>query len=158
MIKDRIGRVVDDVGEQVPPVDGKDIQLSIDSKVQFFAYQTLRDAIATHKAKAGSVVVLDAHSGELLALANYPSYDPNNRQNLTGEQLRNRALTDTFEPGSTMKPVTMATALELKRLTPRTIIDTTPGRYTLTGSTISDVRNFGVLGRIGLRKHARAHH
>jgi cell division protein FtsI (penicillin-binding protein 3) len=150
VIKDRIGRVVDDVGDQVPPVDGKDIQLSIDSKVQFFAYQTLRDAIAVHKAKAGSVVVLDAHSGELLALANYPSYDPNNRQKLSGEQLRNRALTDTFEPGSTMKPVTMATALELRRLTPQTIIDTTPGRYTLTGSTISDVRNFGVLTAEGV--------
>lgn len=150
VIKDRIGRVVDDVGDQVPPVDGKDIQLSIDSKVQFFAYQKLRDAIAEHKARAGSVVVLDAVTGELLALANYPSYDPNHRQNLTGEQLRNRAVTDTFEPGSTMKPVTMATALELRRLTPQTIIDTTPGRYTLTGSTISDVRNFGVLTAEGV--------
>ncbi|MFT4192191.1 MAG: penicillin-binding protein 2 [Comamonas sp.] len=145
VIKDRIGRVVDDVGDQVPPVDGRDIQLSIDSKVQFFAYQKLRDAIVENKAKAGSVVVLDTVTGELLALANYPSYDPNNRQNLTGEMLRNRAVTDTFEPGSTMKPVTIATALELRRVTPRTIIDTTPGRYTVTGSTITDTHNYGVL-------------
>ncbi|KAF1023212.1 MAG: putative peptidoglycan D,D-transpeptidase PenA [Paracidovorax wautersii] len=145
VIKDRMGRVVDDVGDQVPPVDGKDIQLSIDSKVQFFAYQKLRDAIAENKAKAGSVVVLDAVTGELLALANYPSYDPNNRQNLTGEQLRNRAVTDTFEPGSTMKPVTIGTALELKRVTPQTLIDTTPGRFTVTGSTITDTHNYGVL-------------
>ena len=100
VIKDRLGRVVEDVGEQTPPVDGPDMQLSIDSKVQFFAYQKLRDAVTMHKAKAGSVVVLDSTTGEVLALANYPSYVPDKRQNLTGEQLRNRALTDTFEPGS----------------------------------------------------------
>jgi cell division protein FtsI (penicillin-binding protein 3) len=76
VIKDRLGRIVEDVGEQVPPVDGKDLQLSIDSKVQFFAYQQLRDAVLENKAKAGSVVVLDAQTGEVLALANYPSYAP----------------------------------------------------------------------------------
>jgi cell division protein FtsI (penicillin-binding protein 3) len=108
VIKDRLGRVVEDVGEQVPPVDGRDLQLSIDSKVQFFAYQKLRDAVLENKAKAGSVVVLDSITGEVLALANYPSYMPEKRQNLTGEQLRNRALTDMFEPGSTMKPITVA--------------------------------------------------
>jgi cell division protein FtsI (penicillin-binding protein 3) len=113
VIKDRLGRVVEGVGEQTPPVDGKDLQLSIDSKVQFFAYQKLRDAVIANKAKAGSVVVLDSSTGEVLALANYPSYNPDRRQNLTGEQLRNRALTDTFEPGSTMKPITVAAALEL---------------------------------------------
>ncbi len=145
VIKDRLGRVVEGVGEVVPPVDGKDMQLSIDSKVQFFAYQKLRDQVAAHKAKAGSVVVLDAVTGEVLALANYPSYEPNKRQNLTGEQLRNRALTDTFEPGSTMKPFTIALALETGRVKPGTIIDTTPGRLTITGSTISDTHNYGVL-------------
>ena len=112
VIKDRLGRVVEDVGEAVPPVDGQDLQLSIDNKVQFFAYQKLREAVLEHKAKAGSVVVMDAQSGELLALANYPSYSPDKRVNLTGEQLRNRALTDTFEPGSTMKPFAVALALE----------------------------------------------
>lgn len=97
------------------------------------------------KAKAGSVVVMDAHTGELLALANYPSYDPGHRKNLTGEQLRNRALTDTFEPGSTMKPITVAAALELKRVKPTTIIITSPGRYTVDGATITDTHNYGVL-------------
>jgi len=145
VIKDRLGRAVEAVGETVPPLDGKDIQLSIDSKVQFFAYQKLRDAVAANKAKAGSVVVLDTITGEVLALANYPSYVPDKRQNLTGEQLRNRALTDTFEPGSTMKPITIGTALELGRVKPSTIIDTSPGRYTVTGSTITDTHNYGAL-------------
>ena len=112
VIKDRLGRVVESVGETTPPADGRDLQLSIDSKVQFFAYQKLREAVLEHKAKAGSVVVLDAQSGEVLALANYPSYSPDKRVNLSGEQLRNRALTDTFEPGSTMKPFAVALALE----------------------------------------------
>ena len=145
VIKDRMGRVVEGVGDEVPPVDGQDLQLSIDSKVQFFAYQKLRDTVQQHKAKAGSVVVLDARTGELLALANYPSYDPGRRQNLTGEQLRNRAITDTFEPGSTMKPITVALALESGRVKPQTVIDTSPGRFTLTGSTITDTHNYGAL-------------
>lgn len=145
VIKDRLGRVVEGVGEQTPPVDGKDLQLSIDSKVQFFAYQKLRDAVIANKAKAGSVVVLDSGTGEVLALANYPSYNPDRRQNLTGEQLRNRALTDTFEPGSTMKPITVAAALELGRVKHNTVIDTTPGRYSMGGFTINDTHNYGVL-------------
>jgi cell division protein FtsI (penicillin-binding protein 3) len=150
VIKDRLGRVVEGVGETVPPLDGKDIQLSIDSKVQFFAYQKLRDAVTTRRAKAGSVVVLDAVTGEVLALANYPSYVPDKRQNLTGEQLRNRALTDTFEPGSTMKPITVAMALEAGRIRPSTLIDTGPGRYQLGGFTISDTHNYGTLSVEGV--------
>ena len=145
VIKDRLGRVVEDVGDQIPPVDGRDMQLSIDSKVQFFAYQKLRDAVTANKAKAGSVVVLDSITGEVLALANYPSSVPDKRQNLTGEQLRNRALTDTFEPGSTMKPITVAMALEAGRIKPSTIIETGPGRYSLGGFTISDTHNYGSL-------------
>ncbi len=145
VIKDRLGRVVEDVGEQVPPLDGKDIQLSLDSKVQFVAYQKLRDAVTLHKAKAGSVVVLDTITGEVLALANYPSYEPNKRQNLSGEQLRNRALTDTFEPGSTMKPITVGMALEAGRITPHTTIETGPGRFNIGGFTISDTHNYGTL-------------
>ena len=145
VIKDRLGRVVEGVGAEVPPVDGKDMQLSIDSKVQFFAYQKLRDTVQAHKAKAGSVVVLDARTGEVLALANYPSYVPDKRQNLTGEQLRNRALTDVFEPGSTIKPITVGLALESGRFKPETSVDTTPGRLTITGSTISDTHNYGLL-------------
>ncbi|MES2423578.1 MAG: penicillin-binding protein 2 [Pseudomonadota bacterium] len=145
VIKDRLGRVVEDVGNQVPPVDGRDLQLSIDSKIQFFAYQKLRDTILEHKAKAGSVVVLDAVSGEVLALANYPSYQPGKRQNLTGAQLRNRALTDTFEPGSTMKPFIAALALEKRMVTPLTNIQTAPGRMTIGKSTITDAHPHGVL-------------
>ena len=145
VIKDRLGNVVEAVGEEVPPVDGRDLQLSLDSKVQFFAYQQLRDAVLEHKAKAGSVVVLDAKSGEVLALANYPSYSPAKRQNLSGAQLRNRALTDTFEPGSTMKPFIAALALEKGMVTPTTTIQTAPGRLTIGGSTISDAHPHGVL-------------
>ena len=145
VIKDRLGRVVEAVGETVPPEDGQDLQLSIDSKVQFFAYQKLRDAVLDNKAKAGSVVVLDAQSGEVLALANYPSYSPDKRVNLSGEQLRNRALTDTFEPGSTMKPFAVALALEKGLVKPETPIQTAPGRITITGSTITDAHPHGVL-------------
>ena len=145
VIKDRLGRVVEDVGEQVPPVDGRDLQLSIDSKVQFFAYQKLRDAVLENKAKAGSVVVLDAASGEVLALANYPSYGPNRRENLTGEQLRNRALTDVFEPGSTMKPFTIGLALETGLVTPQTPIQTAPGYVVIGGMKISDSHAHGLL-------------
>ena len=145
VIKDRLGRVVEDVGEQTAPVDGQDLQLSIDSKIQFFAYQKLRDAVLLHKAKAGSVVVLDVVSGEVLALANYPSYLPAKRQNLSGAQLRNRALTDTFEPGSTMKPFVIALALEKGLVTPTTPIQTAPGRISIGRSTISDSHPHGVL-------------
>ncbi len=150
VIKDRLGRVVEDVGEQVPPLEGKDIQLSIDSKVQFVAYQKLRDAVTQRRAKGGSVVVLDTITGEVLALANYPSYVPDKRQNLTGEQLRNRAMTDTFEPGSTMKPITIGMALEAGRVTPHTIIETSPGRYNIGGFTISDTHNYGTLSVEGV--------
>ncbi len=145
VIKDRLGRVVEDVGEQIAPVDGRDLQLSIDSKVQFFAYQKLRDAVLLNKAKAGSVVVLDIVSGEVLALANYPSYTPAKRQNLSGAQLRNRALTDTFEPGSTMKPFVIALALEKGLVTPQTPIQTAPGRLMIGSATISDSHPHGVL-------------
>ena len=145
VIKDRLGRVVEDIGESVAPVDGRDIALSIDSKVQFFAYQRIRDAVAENKAKAGSVVVLDAQSGEVLALSNFPSYSPADRRNLTGAQLRNRAITDTFEPGSTMKPFIAGWAMETGRVTPNTMLQTAPGRMTLTGSTITDAHPHGDL-------------
>jgi cell division protein FtsI (penicillin-binding protein 3) len=145
VIKDRLGRVVEDIGETVAPTDGKDIQLSVDSKVQFFAYQKLRDAVNQHKAKAGSVVVLDVQTGEVLALANYPSYVPGKRSNLTPAQMRNRALTDTFEPGSTMKPFIAAMALEKKWVTPETQIQTAPGKITIAGATITDAHPHGVL-------------
>ena len=145
VLKDRLGRVVEGIGETVLPLDGKDIQLSVDSKVLFFADQKLRDAVTARRAKAGSVVVLDTLTGEVLALANYPSYVPDKRANLTGEQLRNRAMTDTFEPGSTMKPITVGMALEAGRVTPNTVVETAPGRFQIGGFTISDTHNYGTL-------------
>jgi cell division protein FtsI (penicillin-binding protein 3) len=145
VIKDRLGRVIEDVRDVIPPVDGPDLQLSIDSKVQYFAYEKLRDAVKNHKARAGSVVVLDAQTGEVLALANYPSYNPNKRVNLSGEQLRNRVLTDSFEPGSTMKPFIAALALEKGLVRPTTQIQTAPGRISIGGSSISDAHPHGVL-------------
>ena len=145
VIKDRLGRAVENVGEVVPPVDGRDVQLSIDSKIQYLAYQKLRDAVIANKAQAGSVIVLDAITGEVLALANYPSYIPNKRQNLTGAQLRNRALTDTFEPGSVMKPFTVGLALETGRVKPSTVIDTAPGVMFINGARISDAHPHGAL-------------
>jgi len=145
VIKDRLGRVVEAVGDLVPAEDGQPVRLSIDAKIQFYAYQRIRDAVLQHKAKAGSVVVLDAVTGEVLALANVPSYTPDDRRNLTGAQLRNRALTDTFEPGSTMKPLIVSIALETKRVTPNTMIPTTGGRLTIDGSTITDSHAHGDL-------------
>jgi len=145
VIKDRLGRAVEDRGEIVPPVDGQDIQLSVDSKVQFFAYEKLKEAVLLQRAQAGSIVVLDAITGEVLALANYPSYVPDKRQNLTGAQLRNRALTDTFEPGSVMKPFTIGMALDKGKVKPTTIIDTAPGSWTITGATIHDSHPHGAL-------------
>ena len=145
VIKDRLGRVIEDVRDVIPPVDGPDLQLSIDSKVQYFAYEKLKDAVRNNKAKAGSVVVLDAQTGEVLALANYPSYNPNKRVNLSGEQLRNRVLTDSFEPGSTMKPFIAALALEKGLVRPTSQIQTAPGRISIGGSTISDAHPHGVL-------------
>lgn len=142
VIKDRLGRVVEDVREAIQPIDGEDIQLSIDSKIQFFAYQRLREAVQEHKAQAGSAVVLDAKTGEVLALTNYPSYNPSQRRNLTGNQLRNRALTDSFEPGSTVKPFIAALALEKGIVKAETVVDTGNGRMQMGGFTISDVKPF----------------
>jgi cell division protein FtsI (penicillin-binding protein 3) len=145
VIKDRLGRAVEDRGEVVPPVDGQDIQLSVDSKVQFFAYAKLKEAVLAQRALAGSVVVLDSVTGEVLALANYPSYVPDKRTNLTGAQLRNRALTDTFEPGSVMKPFTVGIALDKGKVKPATLIDTAPGSWTINGATIRDSHPHGAL-------------
>jgi cell division protein FtsI (penicillin-binding protein 3) len=145
VVRDRLGRVVEDLDAPVEPVHGQDLVLAIDSKVQFFAWQRVRDAVREHGARAGSVVVLDVQTGEVLALANYPSFDPARRHNLGGEQLRNRALTDTFEPGSTMKPFIAALALETGRVRATTPVDTAPGSITVTGSTIRDAHPHGVL-------------
>lgn len=145
VVRDRLGRVVEDIGDIVPAANGRDVDLAVDSKVQFFAYQRIRDAVAANKAKAGSVVVLDAQSGEVLALANFPSYDPGNRQNLSGEQLRNRALTDVFEPGSTMKPFIAGLSMDTGRTTAESLVDTGNGRYPFHGAVITDTKAHGVI-------------
>ena len=145
VIKDRFGHVVEDIGEMIPPVDGQDLQLSIDSKVQYFAYEKIKESVVNNKAAAGSVVVLDAKTGEILALTNYPSYNPGKRGNLSGAQLRNRALTDTFEPGSTMKPLVVGLALEKGIVKPETLIQTAPGKLQMGTATITDAHPHGVL-------------
>ena len=146
VVRDRLGRVVEDVGEQASPVQGQDITLSIDSKVQFFAWQRLRDAVRDHNALGGSAVVLDVQTGEVLALANYRSAEAASRAAKAGSKgLRNSALTDTFEPGSTMKPFTAALALERGPWTPATRIDTAPGRIVIAGAPITDSQPHGVL-------------
>lgn len=145
VVRDRLGNVIEDIGDRIEPEDGHEIALSIDTKIQFVAYQRVRDAVLQHKAKAGSAVVLDAQTGEVLALANYPSYVPGDRLTRTGANLRNRALTDTFEPGSTMKPFIAALAMQTGRVKPTTIIQTAPGTITITGSTIRDSHAHGPL-------------
>ncbi|MBY0236668.1 MAG: penicillin-binding protein 2, partial [Burkholderiaceae bacterium] len=145
VVRDRLGRVVEDIGDRIPAMNGRDIDLSLDSKVQFFAYQRIRDAVAENKAKAGSVVVLDVQTGEVLALANFPSYDPGERKNLSGAQLRNRALTDIFEPGSTMKPFIAAQALETGRVKPETVLSTSKGSVNISGWSPTDAHPHGDL-------------
>jgi cell division protein FtsI (penicillin-binding protein 3) len=145
VIKDRLGRIVEDIGFIREPHDGKDLVLSVDSKIQYIAFTQLKEAVLKFKAKAGAAVVLDVHTGEVLALANYPSYDPNDRSKLTGGQLRNRVMTDTFEPGSTLKPITVALALDTNRVRPETRIDTGAGRFTIADRTISDTKAHGVM-------------
>ena len=145
VIKDRRGQIVEDVGSIKPPRDGKDIRLAIDSKIQYLAYSQLKQAVLNFKAKAGGIVVVDTRTGEILALANWPTYNPNNRERLSGAQLRNRAVTDTFEPGSTLKPFSVAQALEQRTVRFDTIIACAPGRMTLSGRTISDAHPHGDL-------------
>lgn len=144
VIKDRLGRIVEDLGLSREPHDGKDLVLSVDSKLQYIAFNSVKNAVEKFNAQAGGAVVLDVQTGEVLAMANYPSYNPNDRRHLTGAQLRNRVITDTFEPGSTIKPVTVALGLETKRITPNTVFDTSPGRMVVTGKTIRDTHNYGV--------------
>jgi cell division protein FtsI (penicillin-binding protein 3) len=138
VIKDRRGFVVEDVGSLRAPKEGSNIALSLDSKIQFLAFREIKQAVELHKAKAGSIVVLDAHSGEVLAMANWPSYNPNNRDKPNAILLRNHVLTDLFEPGSTMKPFTVAAAMELGKVRSDTIINTEHGVYTVGGRKIHD--------------------
>ena len=145
VIRDRLGRVVSETRPQVPARNGDTIHLTIDRRIQQLAYAQLKEAIARHHAEAGSVVVLDARNGEILALANYPSFDPNNRARLSGRQLRNRAVVDTFEPGSTIKPVVVALSIDEGKVRPHSLIDTSPGWYKIGPAVIHDTSNHGVM-------------
>jgi cell division protein FtsI (penicillin-binding protein 3) len=145
VIRDRRGNIIEDVGAMRPPQDGKDIRLALDSKIQYLAYSQLKATVDAYKAKAGGAIVVDTRNGEILALVNWPTYNPNNRQNLSGAPLRNRAITDTFEPGSVMKPFIAALALEEGKVTFNTPINTAPGRMTIGDATIADAHPHGVL-------------
>ncbi|KQQ47240.1 cell division protein [Duganella sp. Leaf126] len=138
VIRDRLGHIVEDIGSVREPHDGKDLTLSIDSKIQYIAFTQVKEAVEKFNAKAGAAVVLDVHTGEVLALTNYPTYNPNDRSKLTGEQLRNRVMTDTFEPGSSMKPFPVAMALEAKKITPHTMFDTGNGSMVIADRVIHD--------------------
>ena len=145
VIKDRVGHIIEDVESVKTPQEGRNLTLSIDRRIQYLAYRELKAAVEANKAKAGAIVVLDARSGEILALANLPTYNPNNRVKLDRNSTRNRSITDIFEPGSTMKPVTVAAALETGKLKPGSMIDTAPGRFSIGSATIHDAHPNGML-------------
>jgi cell division protein FtsI (penicillin-binding protein 3) len=145
VIKDRMGRIIEDVESIRAPQQGRDLTLSIDRKIQYLAYRELKAALEEHRAKAGGIVVLDAKTGEVLALVNLPAYNPNNRGRVEPQRARNRALTDLFEPGSTLKPFTIAAALEAGRIRPDTIIQTGGGKLTIGKATINDAHPAGAL-------------
>ncbi|MBC8021812.1 MAG: penicillin-binding protein 2 [Burkholderiales bacterium] len=145
VIKDRKGRIVEDVEGLRAPRDGEEVVLAIDQRLQFLAHRELKAAVELNRAKGGSLVILDAKTGEVLALVNQPDYNPNNRANVTGRQTRNRSVTDLFEPGSTMKPFTVAAAIESGVVTPQTTIQTGPGTMTIGGWTITDSHPNGAI-------------
>lgn len=154
VIKDRMGHVIDDLGIVTEPRPGKDLQLSIDRRIQFFANHELQETLNKFQAKSGSVVVLDTKTGEILAIANLPSFNPNIRHRYSLDSYRNKAITDTFEPGSVMKPFSIASALESGLYTPETIIDTNPSWMVVHGKTIRDIHNYGVLDVKGVLQHS----
>lgn len=142
-IKDLHGDVVRDIGVMEPASPGKDLALSIDLRLQYLQHTELRRAVTAMGAASGSIVTLDAHTGEILAMVNYPVYNPNSRKGLKPAHMRNRAMTDVYEPGSTMKTLTLVAALESGRYTPETLIDTSPGRIRVGRKVYPDPRNYG---------------
>jgi cell division protein FtsI (penicillin-binding protein 3) len=145
VLKDLHGNVVETMEIVSLPVPGRDVVVSLDRRIQYLAYRELKAAMEGHGARAGTAIVLDAHTGEVLAMVNQPAFNPNNRAHLRSGQFRNRAVTDVFEPGSTMKPFTIAAALESGRFAADSLIDTAPGRLRVGAKTIHDARNYGVL-------------
>jgi cell division protein FtsI (penicillin-binding protein 3) len=147
VLKDRLGRSVENVESIRPARHGKNLRTSIDLRIQYLAYRTLKAAIQSYNAESGSIVVLDVRTGEVLAVVNQPTYNPNDRSQFSAERYRNRAVTDIFEPGSSIKPLIIAAALESGEFRPSSIIDTAPGYVTVGAKTIEDSRN---LGRVSL--------
>ena len=145
VIKDSYSRIVEDVEALSIPEPGKDIVLSIDKRIQYIAYRELKAKLSKHRAVSASAVLLDAKTGEVLAMANAPSFNPNNREGYGRSTYRNRAVTDVYEPGSTIKPFTIASALQSQRYSQNTIINTAPGTYKIGEFTIQDHRNYGSL-------------
>lgn len=145
VIINRRGEIVEDVKSIRAPQEGRDLALSIDSRLQYLAFREIRAAVEANKAHAGAAVMLDIKTGEVLALVNWPSYNPNNRLHATRDKMRNRALIDTFEPGSTLKPFTIAAALDAGKVRPGSIIDTAPGTLTIGRATIHDAHREGAL-------------
>ena len=145
VLKDRIGRPVQDIESIRPPAPGRQIELSIDRRLQYLAYRELKLAVAANGARSGSLVMLDPATGEVLAIAAQPSFNPNNRSGFRSEFYRNRPVTDLFEPGSTLKPFTIAAALQSGRFTPATVIETGPGVMAVSNHFIRDVRDFGTI-------------
>jgi len=145
VIRDGRRDIIQDVENIQTAVDGSDVVLSIDARIQYLAYRALKAAVAENRARSGSVVVVDSRSGEILAMVNEPDFNPNNRSHLGSSRSRNRAVTDVFEPGSTLKPFTIATALETHRFSPDTRIETSPGFIKIGKYTIRDHRDYGLL-------------
>ncbi len=145
VIKDNKGRIIEDIENIRTAKPGQDLVLSIDRRIQYRAHVELKEAVNINKAKAGSVVVLDAQTGEILALTNLPAYNPNRRSTINNERIRNRALIDTFEPGSTLKPFTVAIAMEVGKVNADTVMQTSPGTLQVGRKTIRDVNNKGEL-------------
>ena len=147
VLKDRLGRAVENVESIRPPDHGRDLRSSIDLRLQYLAYRSLKASIQKHKAESGSIVILEIKTGEVLAMVNQPSYNPNDRSLYLAERYRNRAITDIFEPGSSIKPLILAAALESGQYKPGSYVDTSPGYVVVGPKKIEDHRN---LGRISL--------
>jgi cell division protein FtsI (penicillin-binding protein 3) len=154
VLKDRMGQIIEELGILVEPRPGHDLVLSIDRHIQYLAYHELQNTMEKFAAKSGSVVVIDAKTGEILAAANSPSFNPNARGRYTLDSYRNRALTDTFEPGSVMKAFSIASALGSGQFKPDTIIDTRPSWMIVHGRKVSDLHNYGVLNVTGVLQHS----
>lgn len=143
VVKDGKGKIIDEVALVKAAESGKELQLTIDRRIQYLAYRELKLAVKANNAESGSAVVMDPLTGEVLAMVSQPSFNPNNRKDFRVESYRNRAIKDVFEPGSTAKPFTIAAALETGAFLPESTIDTNPGRYRVTGHDIKDPKNYG---------------